>query len=115
MNEMSEPKLQVLTFKGCPHIAGALELARQVVADLAPGSVIENIDVSDIAQARALAFGGSPTLRVNGVDVAGSVAPADADSPRSPSVASTPSSSDLSAWYCTPMRVWSLSRPERVC
>jgi arsenate reductase len=63
------PRIQVLTSPGCPHAAPAVHLARQVAAALTPDTQVEHTEVRTLQEARAVGFPGSPTLRVNGVDI----------------------------------------------
>ena len=62
-------KVQVLSFDGCPGHAPAGVLVTDVVAEFAPGTLVEEVDASDPAVAARLRFPGSPTVRVDGVDV----------------------------------------------
>lgn len=62
-------KVEILSFQGCPGHEPARALVADVVADLAPGVVVEEVDASDPATAARLRFPGSPTIRVDGVDV----------------------------------------------
>ncbi len=62
------PVIDVLYFDGCPGAAPALALAHDVAARHA-GVVVRAVRV-EAADAEALQFVGSPTLRVDGVDVA---------------------------------------------
>ena len=63
------PRIEVLVSPGCPHAAPAIKLAREVCATLTPDSRVEVVQVTTQQQAQAQGFPGSPTLRVNGVDV----------------------------------------------
>ena len=65
------PGIQVLTFQGCPHAAPALELTRQVAAQLCPGATVESVEVTAEQDLAAMGFWGSPTVRVDGRDVEG--------------------------------------------
>ncbi len=62
-------KLQVLYFEGCPNHPPAVELMREVAAELGIDAAVEVVEVKDQAEAERLRFLGSPTLRVDGVDV----------------------------------------------
>jgi hypothetical protein len=59
--------VEVLTFDGCPHASGALELARNVAADIG-GADVRLVRVSE-SEAYAARFLGSPSIRVDGCDV----------------------------------------------
>jgi arsenate reductase len=64
-------RVEVLVFAGCPHAEDALKVTHGVVARLAPGAAVERVDVNTPEQAERLQFPGSPTIRVNGVDIEG--------------------------------------------
>lgn len=70
---MNQPKIELLTAETCPHTEAALTLVRAVAQELAPKSQVRHIVVESEAQARELAFVGSPTVRVDGVDLEGPV------------------------------------------
>jgi len=61
--------IQVLMNPGCGHGRHTLELVTEVVRMLAPRAEIETITVSTPQDASLLAFPGSPTVRVNGIDI----------------------------------------------
>ena len=61
--------IELLWFADCPNHDPARELLREVVAELAPESVIRDIDATDPGAAERHRFPGSPTIRVDGVDV----------------------------------------------
>lgn len=65
------PRIEVLVFEGCPNAERALEIARRVAGGLAPGATVERVEVDTPEQATAIGFLGSPSIRVNGVDVEG--------------------------------------------
>ncbi len=54
---------------GCGHGRRTLELVMEVVRLLAPRAQIETITVSTPQDASSLAFPGSPTVRVDGIDI----------------------------------------------
>ena len=60
---------QILWFGDCPNHETARQLVRDIVARVAPDTTIEDIDASAAAEASRLRFPGSPTIRVDGVDV----------------------------------------------
>lgn len=62
-------RIEVLVFEGCPYADSALFLAREIVKRLAPSASIERVDVDTPEKATALAFLGSPSIRVNGEDI----------------------------------------------
>ena len=62
-------KIEVLYFEGCPNHLPAVELMREVAAELGIGADIQEVEVTDQAEAERLRFLGSPTIQVNGIDV----------------------------------------------
>ncbi len=62
-------RIEVLYFKGCPNHAPAVEHVRQALRAEAMQASIAEIEVKDAAMASDLRFLGSPTIRVNGLDV----------------------------------------------
>lgn len=61
--------VQLLMSPGCGHGARALELLRQVVAEVDPSATIETLIIATVDDAERQAFPGSPTVRVNGKDI----------------------------------------------
>lgn len=62
-------KIEVLGFSDCPNYAPALKRTRAALQNLGIQAVIEEHEIhSDVAAAQAH-FLGSPTVRVNGLDV----------------------------------------------
>jgi hypothetical protein len=66
---MSAPEIEMLTFAGCPHAQAALELVERLVTELELEAAVRRIDVTNLEQAEAHRFLGSPTIRVNGHDI----------------------------------------------
>ena len=62
-------KIQVLMSPGCDHGRRALDIVGDVVSRLAPEAEVETLVVATLEDAARLSFPGSPTIRVNGVDV----------------------------------------------
>jgi hypothetical protein len=60
--------VEVLTFEGCPHAAPAVELAQRVVREAGGDAEVGVVTVAEGAT-EAMRFLGSPSIRVNGVDV----------------------------------------------
>ena len=69
--------IEVLYFRGCPNHRRALALLRRALADEGMAAPIRLIRVETEAQARRVGFYGSPSIRIDGVDVA--PVPADAE------------------------------------
>jgi hypothetical protein len=62
-------RIEVLYFDGCPNHAPTVERVTQIAADLGVQERIEEIEVTSLDQAQQLRFLGSPTVRVNGIDI----------------------------------------------
>lgn len=61
--------VEFLWFADCPNHAAARALLDDVIAEIAPGTPIRDIDATDPDVAREVRFPGSPTIRVDGRDV----------------------------------------------
>lgn len=66
-----KPRIEVLYFPGCPHVEDALRLTREVAGRLLPGVEAEPIPVETAEEARTRNFLGSPSVRINGIDIEG--------------------------------------------
>lgn len=62
-------KVEVLYFEGCPNHAPALEMVRNVLKKEGIEADVTAVEVKDIETARTLQFLGSPSVRVDGVDI----------------------------------------------
>lgn len=62
-------KVEVLYFDGCPHYKPTVDLVREVLREERVSVQVAEIHVADEVTARATSFLGSPTIRVNGLDV----------------------------------------------
>jgi hypothetical protein len=62
-------KIEFLFWEDCPSHPGALSRLQEVMAEIGNESPIEHIEVLTDEEAQRLAFPGSPTIRVDGVDV----------------------------------------------
>ena len=62
-------KIQVLMSPGCGHGARTVALVAEVVRLHALDAEVETVLVDSAADAARLAFPGSPTVRVDGVDI----------------------------------------------
>jgi hypothetical protein len=65
----SEPKIEFLYWEDCPSHPEARRLLQEVVSEMGVEALIEEIEVLTDEDAERLAFPGSPTIRVNGVDI----------------------------------------------
>jgi hypothetical protein len=62
-------KVEVLYFAGCPNHLPALNRVREVLAKEAASAEVTEIEVESAASAERLQFLGSPTIRINGLDI----------------------------------------------
>lgn len=62
-------KIEILYFPGCPNREPAARRVRDVAAREGLAAEILEIDVSDERMATALGFLGSPTIRIDGLDI----------------------------------------------
>ncbi len=63
------PTAELLWFSDCPNHLAARAMLEEVIAEVAPGTPIRDIDATDPATAVRVRFPGSPTIRVDGRDV----------------------------------------------
>ncbi len=75
-------RIELLWFEGCPNHEGAESLLRDVMAEAGVTDPIMRIEVPDEATGRAVCFPGSPTIRIDGVDVEPGWQPCDDCTPR---------------------------------
>lgn len=61
--------VELLWFSDCPNHPAARAMLEEVIADIAPGIRIRDVDATDPATAASVQFPGSPTIRVDGRDV----------------------------------------------
>ena len=61
--------IEILTFEGCPNALGAEEAVHQAVLLEGVEATIDTINVDTAEAAMQIRFLGSPTVRINGVDV----------------------------------------------
>lgn len=64
------PTIEVLYFEGCPNHERAVALVRQALAVEQIAAPIQLIRIATDAEARQYDFYGSPTIRINGEDIA---------------------------------------------
>jgi hypothetical protein len=62
-------RIEVLYVPGCPNHSPAVERLERVLLSESLQADIESVPVNSDAEAKALRFPGSPTIRVNGNDV----------------------------------------------
>ncbi len=64
-------RIEVLVSEGCPHAEAAIRLARAVAGRFGRGITVDRVEVDTPDKAADLGFLGSPSIRVNGMDVEG--------------------------------------------
>ncbi len=74
---MAAPRVQLLFFAGCPHVAAARAQLERALAQAGLAPTWEELDVTAPDAPAHLRAYGSPTVLVDGVDVSG-VGPGDA-------------------------------------
>lgn len=62
-------RIEILWFQDCPNHPAARALVDEVVAEFGVRADIRSIEVADDATAERLRFPGSPTIRVDGLDI----------------------------------------------
>lgn len=62
-------KVEILYFEGCPNHAPAAEMVERVARRMGIQAEIRTVEVRDAEAAETLRFLGSPSLRVNGMDI----------------------------------------------
>ena len=62
-------KVELLWFEDCANHPAARSMLEEVIDELAPGTLIHDVDATDPTVAAELRFPGSPTIRVDGRDV----------------------------------------------
>lgn len=62
-------KVQLLWFQDCPNHEAATALLRGVLDELGVSTTVELVEVPDLEAGKRWQFPGSPTIRIDGVDV----------------------------------------------
>lgn len=62
-------KIEVLFFEGCPNFRPAVERLKSILRQEGVAGEIAEIKIEDEAAARKYQFPGSPTIRINGLDI----------------------------------------------
>ena len=62
-------KIEVLYFKDCPNYLPAMDRLRTILDQERLRAEVSEIEVKDASAAKALKFFGSPTIRINGLDI----------------------------------------------
>lgn len=61
--------VELLWFEGCANHPAARQMLEEVIAEVAPGTQIIDVNATDPTVAERVHFPGSPTIRVDGRDV----------------------------------------------
>ena len=61
--------IEILYFEGCPNHEPALQRVQELLKEAGLSAEISQVQVNDQAAAGAIGFLGSPSVRVNGLDV----------------------------------------------
>ena len=69
MSDRRRPLVEILYFDGCPNHEPALALVERIDRELGTGAEVRLVNVPDRTAANRLRFLGSPTIRIDGVDV----------------------------------------------
>lgn len=75
-------KIEILWFEDCPNYRAAISMVEEVLDDLGITTNITLVEVPDETTGRRVQFPGSPTIRVDGVDVEPGFAGCDDCTPR---------------------------------
>ena len=65
----SRMQIEVLYFEDCPNHLPTLERIKAVLREEDCGADVREVLVSDVESAQRVGFLGSPTVRVNGIDI----------------------------------------------
>lgn len=61
--------IDILYFEGCPNAPAAFDLVRDLVRELGVDAEVREVEVRSKEEAEHLRFLGSPSVRVDGIDV----------------------------------------------
>lgn len=75
-------KIELLWFEDCPNHAATEQMVREVLSEQGLDVPIERIEVPDVETGNKVVFPGSPTIRVNGIDIEPGWEPCDDCTPR---------------------------------
>jgi hypothetical protein len=62
-------KIDILYFEGCPNQAPAVERVREAVQQEGVSADVVQVEIKNEVSAKARGFLGSPTIRIDGVDI----------------------------------------------
>jgi hypothetical protein len=66
---VSVPKLELLFAPGCEAIEGTVAMVNEVLRELKSDAIVTEVMVDTEEKTRQLKFLGSPSIRVNGLDI----------------------------------------------
>jgi hypothetical protein len=61
--------IEILYFPDCPNYLPAVERVQKALQEEAVSAEVKHVEVPDAAMATSIRFLGSPTVRINGIDV----------------------------------------------
>jgi hypothetical protein len=67
--ERIKVKVEVLYFKGCPNHEPAVEQVRKALRNEGLAILVNEVEITDSEMAQRVGFLGSPTIRIDGLDV----------------------------------------------
>jgi hypothetical protein len=62
-------KIELLYFDGCPNVTATVERLNRILAESGLNHPVTLTRVGDLQTAQSVGFLGSPTIRINGVDI----------------------------------------------
>jgi hypothetical protein len=62
-------KVEILYFDGCPNVTPTVERLNRILAETGLNHPVTLTRVGDLQTAQSVGFLGSPTIRINGVDI----------------------------------------------
>lgn len=62
-------KIDILYFEGCPNHGPAVERVREVIQEEGVSAEVVQVEIQDEVTAKAQGFLGSPTIRIDGLDI----------------------------------------------
>ncbi len=62
-------KVEMLYFQGCPNHRPTFERVKEILREEGVSADVEEVEVPDATAAQAVGFLGSPTIRINGLDI----------------------------------------------
>jgi hypothetical protein len=62
-------RIELLYFEGCPNHLPAMEMLREILDSLSRVDQIHQVEVRTQAEAEAIRFVGSPSIRIDGSDI----------------------------------------------